>query len=117
MFESHRSEVARLQTRALATRLDGLATKAEVRIDPMVTKFIDRLPSPLDRVATDMVKQAKQFRVSSHQFVLKTLAPKDSAPVDADVSAAVAPKASTVAKVTSVAKATKTVTRRTTAKV
>ena len=115
-FEQSVSAV-RSQALTVANLANAVATRAEGRIDPMVTMFVDRLPAPMDRFAADMTKQGKALRAKAHSMVVDALTdtPASTATVSTATKTVPAPVAPTARK-TAAAKTTTKTTAKATAK-
>ena len=115
-FEQSVSAV-RSQALTVANLANAVATRAEGRIEPMVTMFVDRLPAPMDRFAADMTKQGKALRAKAHSMVVDALTdtPASTATVSTATKTVPAPVAPTARK-TAAAKTTSKTTAKTTAK-
>ena len=64
----------------VVNRLQDVRTSVEARVEPVVAKLTERLPEPAQKVIADMTEARKAFQAKAHEFVVKAITAKASAP-------------------------------------
>ena len=103
----------RKQALVIVKRVEEVRADVEARVEPMVTRVVDRLPEPAQKLINDATDAAKGLQSKSYDFVVKALA------VDTTVAAATTSakaKAATKAKTTTKPAAKNTAGKTTAAK-
>ena len=93
----------RHQALEIVKRAESVRVDVEARVEPVMTKVVERLPQPAQKLIQDAAEAAKELQSKSYQFVVKSLSPEAKAPVAKKAPKTPAPKptaTSSVRKVT-----------------
>ena len=93
----------RKQALVVVKRAEAVRADVEARVEPVVTKVVDRLPEPAQKIINDATEAAKQLQTKSYDFVVKALTVDEKSATTAKATtpaAKSAPKAAAAAKKT-----------------
>ncbi len=82
----------RHQALEIVKRAESVRVDVEARVEPVMTKVVERLPQPAQKLIQDAAEAAKELQSKSYQFVVKSLSSEAKAPVAKKANKTAAPK-------------------------
>ena len=82
----------RHQALEIVKRAESVRVDVEARVEPVMTKVVERLPQPAQKLIQDAAEAAKELQSKSYQFVVKSLSPEAKAPVAKKAAKTATPK-------------------------
>ena len=82
----------RHQALEIVKRAESVRVDVEARVEPVMTKVVERLPQPAQKLIQDAAEAAKELQSKSYQFMVKSLSPEAKAPVSQKAAKTAAPK-------------------------